>query len=369
MLGQHKEWVKNSLMQFALEEGKKAKTLSPPNPWVGACLVTSSGELFLGHTQRPGEAHAEIIAMRKATDAGASLLGATMYVTLEPCCHHGRTPPCTESLIKSGITQVVVGILDPDSKVSGKGIAHLQTHGIRVETGCLEESITQELLPYLVHRKKGRPYTILKWAQSLDGFIAAKDSTSKWISGDSSRERVQQLRRESQAILIGSRTASIDNPRLTVRNEEKKNQPLRVLIDSQGITPLNSHLFDQSMAQTLVATTKHSREWQSHLREKGIEVISYDNNKVHLDQLLTHLGTQGIVQAVVEGGSGLYSALLQQNLADQIIAYVAPLLIGSEGICATHALSIPSLEMAYRMKFLKSTQVGQDLEIHYSLIP
>jgi diaminohydroxyphosphoribosylaminopyrimidine deaminase/5-amino-6-(5-phosphoribosylamino)uracil reductase len=213
-------------MQIAINAANRARLISRPNPWVGAVVVTQSGEIFEGSTSRPGGPHAEINAL---TSAGKLARGATLYSTLEPCNHTGRTGPCTQAIIGAGITRVVVGITDPDPKVSGSGIARLREAGISVDVGVLADVVTSQLKAYIHHRTTKRPFVVLKMAATLDGRTAAPDGTSMWITGETARKRVQQLRAESDAVLVGANTVRIDDPQLTVRDVEG-DSPRRIVL-------------------------------------------------------------------------------------------------------------------------------------------
>ena len=242
------------MMRRAVSLAQEARLDAPPNPWVG-CVIVKEGKIVgEGFTQPPGKAHAEIMALQQA---GTQAIDSEVYVTLEPCAHYGRTPPCTKALIAAGVSRVIVGIEDPDSNVKGKGIAQLKEAGIVVELGIQEDSIQTLLTPYLHHRKTGLPYCIAKAGMSLDGRIAAADGSSKWISSPEARAHAHQLRAESQAIMVGAGTALADQPQLTVRDVVKRplRPPLRVVWDPNGKTTQASPLFDTSIAPTLMLTT------------------------------------------------------------------------------------------------------------------
>ena len=225
------------LMLLAVQAGDKARYHAPPNPWVGALVVGEHGVVIAeGHTQVPGEAHAEIVDLRRA---GERALGATLVVTLEPCCHVGRTGPCTDAIIKAGISRVVVGTIDPDPRVSGQGIALLRASGIDVEVGIEEDVVRAQLAPYLWHRVTGRPYVVAKIASTLDGVVAMADGTSKWITGEPARLDAHVVRAQSQAIIVGAGTVRSDDPRLTARLDDIILEPLRVVL---GHAPENARV-------------------------------------------------------------------------------------------------------------------------------
>src|ERR1700735_3698533 len=206
------------LMTMAMSAGEKARYLSPPNPWVGALVVSSRGVVLSeGHTQVPGESHAEVEALRRAGDAAR---GSTMVVTLEPCSHHGRTGPCAEAIVEAGVSRVIVGTIDPDPRVSGAGVDLLKSSGVDVEVGVEEHAVRAQLAPYIWHRVTGRPYVVLKIASTLDGVVAMADGTSQWITGPEARRDAHVLRAQSQAIIVGAGTVRSDDPSLTARLDD-----------------------------------------------------------------------------------------------------------------------------------------------------
>src|SRR3954447_9236323 len=215
------------LMGQAIAAAALARPITSPNPWVGAVIVSPDHAVFSGATQPPGGAHAEIGALSQAGDRARN---ATVYVTLEPCSHHGRTGPCADALVEAGVRRVVVGIEDPDPHVAGAGIAKLRAAGIDVSVGVCETQIREQLAPYLKHRTTGRPYVVLKMASTLDGRTAAPDATSQWITGEEARVDAHRLRADSDAILVGAGTVRADDPSLTVRHVEAPKQPLRVVL-------------------------------------------------------------------------------------------------------------------------------------------
>ena len=349
----------------------QSRIVAPPNPWVG-CVLVKHGEIIAeGCTQSYGGDHAEVQALKQA---GEEAKGATAYVTLEPCPVQGRTPPCTDALIKAGVLKVVVGILDPDPRVNGKGIARLQEAGIEVEVGILREEIYASLKPYLHHRETGLPFCILKAAISMDGKIAAKNGTSIWITGKKAREDVHQIRAESQAILVGTNTVLEDNPRLTVRhvNYEGSRPPLRVLIDAKGKIKPKGDLFDTSLAPTLILTTekvdpKRVEEWKQHGCE--VEVISQnrEGNGIDLKEVLILLGKRGILQLLVEGGSRIFSSLIKEELVNKLVLYMGACLLGAEGVSLFSRLNLESIDDAIRMHLSHMTRLGTDVRLDYTL--
>ncbi|MBI3541276.1 MAG: bifunctional diaminohydroxyphosphoribosylaminopyrimidine deaminase/5-amino-6-(5-phosphoribosylamino)uracil reductase RibD [Deltaproteobacteria bacterium] len=278
--------------------------------------------------------HAEIEALNNDTD----LQNATLYITLEPCCHHGRTPPCTDAILKSGIREVVIGMRDPDKKVEGKGIQILQAHGIQVREGVMKKECEFLNEAYIKHRKKGVPFVILKLASTLDGRLTRAKGEPRWISGPESRDHVHQIRNTVDAILVGLETVRKDNPQLTTRLKgQKGHDPIRVILDSRlRISSKAKVLHLKSSAPTWVATTvskKHRRlPW---FQQKGIEILfcrKDSKGRVDLKDLLKQLGKREIVQLLVEGGATVAESFLKQKLADRFILFFAPSLMGETSI-------------------------------------
>jgi diaminohydroxyphosphoribosylaminopyrimidine deaminase / 5-amino-6-(5-phosphoribosylamino)uracil reductase len=346
-----REW-----MLAAIREGEKGRVNAPPNPWVG-CLIVKNGRIVgKGHHPECGKPHAEPFALR---EAGSLAEGATVYVTLEPCAHYGRTPPCVQALIDAKVAKVVVGLEDPDPKVRGKGLTALRQAGILVETGVCKDEAEQSLWPYLVQRRSGKPFVLLKTAVSIDGRIAAQDGTSQWISSVEARTDSHQLRAESQAIMVGAGTAIKDQPRLTVRTapEIPKKPPLRVLLDRSGIVPNDSPLFDTKEAPTLV--------FSNRLR-KDVSVEIIQTTDIH--EILTILAQRGVLQVLVEGGSGLITELLSAHAVDQLIVYTGSMLLGNEGIPFVKELGIGSMKDAPNLKLLSTCQLGDTIKSCYAFI-
>lgn len=321
-------------MQLAINLGQNAHFQAPPNPWVGCVIVKNNSIIGQGWTQRPGQAHAEVMALHQAQSQAK---GATLFVSLEPCSHYGRTPPCSKAIIEAGIEEVYVAQLDPDLQVQGKGIQQLREAGIKVHVGLGEEEAKRNLVPYLYQRTTGLPYTILKAAISLDGRMAASDKNSKWITSQKAREDSHYLRASSQAIVVGSGTAEKDLPQLTVRLPELSlpQQPLRVVLDATGKVKPQGPLFDRNLAPTAILTTERCptsiiTDWKN----AGVHVYVVPGEDTHVDLMAAWklLGSLGILQALVEGGSQLHTALLKTSLVNQLTLYMGPILIGSKGL-------------------------------------
>lgn len=354
-----------TFMQLAIEEGERARLLSPPNPWVGCVLVKNNQVIGKGHTQPPGLAHAEVAALE---EAGGNAQGATAYVTLEPCSHFGRTPPCSKALIAAKIRRVVIALEDPDQRVFGKGALELRQAGIDVVIGICAAAAENSLRPYLHHRKTGRAYCLIKTAISIDGRVAAQDGTSQWITCKEARLDAHRLRAASQAIMVGSRTALADMPALTVRNvSPPREPPRRLLFDRRGLVPACGPLFDTTSASTEVFTTEASpksrrREWAAC----GATVTVIEND-APFETILSFLGTKGIIQLMVEGGAALQSSILQQGACQELVTYVGPLILGDLGLPAFKELPVTTLRQAPQLCLNRVIKVGNSTRIDYFL--
>ncbi|WP_228840573.1 bifunctional diaminohydroxyphosphoribosylaminopyrimidine deaminase/5-amino-6-(5-phosphoribosylamino)uracil reductase RibD [Candidatus Protochlamydia phocaeensis] len=353
-------------MQQALALAEQARFHAPPNPWVGCVIVKGNQIIGRGYTQPPGQAHAEVKALLEAKEQAR---GAALYATLEPCSHFGRTPPCVNAIIQAGIKEVYIAQQDPDSRVSGAGIECLRKAGIHVLTGICEQEARAALSSYLHHRRTGLPYTVIKAAMSLDGRTAAADGTSQWITSLEARQDAHLQRAHSQAIIIGSGTALKDKPQLTVRlpSLSLPRQPLRVLLDAKGKTPAEGPLFDCSLAPTLVMTTEQApmrrrEEWE----RAGAEVmrLSEQKGRINLTDAWKILGKKGILQALVEGGSTLQSALIEAKLLNRLVLYMGPILLGSNGL-PLFLNSIPTLQKAPSFKLLSVASLGDCVRADY----
>lgn len=315
-------------MARAMLEGDKARLHAPPNPWVGALVVREGVVVASGHTQVPGESHAEVDALRRA---GVAARGATMVVTLEPCCHVGRTGPCVEAIIDAGIARVVVGSLDPDARVAGRGVATLRAAGVEVAVGVELEAVRAQLASYLWHRVTGRPYVVLKVAATLDGMVAMADGSSQWITGEDARRDAHLLRAQSQAIIVGARTVRLDDPTLTARLGDVVLEPLRVVL---GDAP---------------ETARVRPCWE---------------RRGDLGAVLDELGALDVLQVLVEGGATVASAFLEAGLVNHVTWYVAPALAGScDGRGALATLSTSSVAALRRARFSDVRRVGEDVRM------
>ena len=348
----------------ALAEGGRG-TVSP-NPMVGAVLVRDGRVVGEGFHRAAGQPHAEALALAAA---GAAAAGATCYVTLEPCVHHGRTPPCADALVAAGVARVVAAVPDPDPRVDGAGLARLRAAGVAVAVGAGAEAAATQNAAYLTHRRLGRPRVTLKAAASLDGKVAAPDGTSKWITGPAARADAHRLRAEADAVMVGAGTALADDPRLTVRLPGRAGrQPLRVLVDAAGRVGADGHLFDGE-AETLVATTPAVpaaavEAWKA----AGAEVLECDpapdGSGVDLHHLTRALGERGVLELMVEGGPRLQASLWAAGLADRLVWYLAPLAIGGQaapGLLGGEGAA--TLAGARRLRLVSVDRLGDDLRV------
>ena len=317
-------------MRRALTLARKALGTTSPNPAVGAVVVRDGVRLGEGHTLPPGQSHAEIVALGKA---GTLTKGASLYVTLEPCCIQGRTPPCTETILAAGIGEVHVAARDPNPRVDGRGVAELRSAGVTVFTGDGEEEATDLYRAFAKHIRTGLPYVTVKFAMSLDGKIATSTGESKWITGPRSRRHVHEMRRRCDAIMVGVNTVLRDDPQLTARDRSGnalKRQPLRVVVDSKGSTPTGARMLKEP-GSNLIAVVNPSEARMDALRATGAEVLrlpSAGAGGVDLAALMEVLGTRGVVDLLVEGGGTVIGSLFDAGLVDRVASFIAPTIIG-----------------------------------------
>lgn len=352
-------------MRCALDAARA--DIPSPNPPVGAVLVRDGVTVGVGHHARVGAPHAEVAALQAA---GERSRGATLYVTLEPCNHHGRTPPCTEAILAAGVREVVFAVADPNPHVAGGGGARLRAAGVAVRQGfgALQTDAEALLLPWRTFITEGRPRLTLKLAMSLDGRIATRGGESRWITSPAARADGHALRAMNDAILVGSGTVLADDPSLTVREAPMRRPPLRVVIDGRGRTPTSAAVFRTDEAPTCLLTSP--RPDAALLRARGVDIVESEVDRdghLRLDEALRALAARGVVSALCEGGGGLHGALLDAGLVDAVVAYVAPTLLG--GIDATLAVQgrgVASLAEALRLRWIDVRRVGDDLRLEGS---
>lgn len=317
-------------MKKALELAKGGWGKTNPNPLVGAVILKDGQIIASGYHEKLGCAHAEVSAFNNAEH---DVKGGTMYVTLEPCSHYGRTPPCARAIVEAGISKVVVAMEDPNPKVSGKGISMLRDAGIEVTTGVLEQEarkLNEIFIKYITSKK---PFVIMKAAMTLDGKIASVCGDSKWISGESSRQQVHMIRDRVAAIMVGINTVLADNPSLTTRMGTKKgSDPVRIIVDSKGIIPIDSKVINvESPAGVILATTLLiDREKEKQLLDKGVRVLKLDGPDGHVDltRLMDELYKLEIDSVLLEGGGGLNAAAINSEIVDKVMIFMAPKIIG-----------------------------------------
>jgi len=359
-------------MEQALAAGEAARRRSAPNPWVGCALVRDGEIVGVGATEAPGRGHAEVGALAQAGDRAR---GATAYVTLEPCSHRGRTPPCVDALIAAGVTKVIAALEDPDPHVAGTGFAQLRAAGVDVTVGVGGRRAARALAPYLHHRRTGRPFVIAKVASSVDGRVAAADGTSRWLTGDLARANAHELRADSQAIMVGAGTAIADRPHLTVRDvaPAPEQPPTRVLLDAQGRVPAAGPLFDTRVAPTLVVTTHNAHPatvdaWRAAGAKVEPVGAGVDGVGVDLDETLALLGREGVLQVLVEGGGTLLGSLLAGDHAQRLVVYVAPLALGTRGTPALAFGGPDTIADARRYELASVRQLGPDARLEFEVI-
>ncbi|WP_107859415.1 bifunctional diaminohydroxyphosphoribosylaminopyrimidine deaminase/5-amino-6-(5-phosphoribosylamino)uracil reductase RibD [Neisseria cinerea] len=319
-----------SMMQKALDLAALGRFSTSPNPRVGCVIAHGSQIVGQGFHVKAGEPHAEVHALRQA---GEMAQGATAFVTLEPCSHYGRTPPCAEALLRSGITRVVAAMRDPNPLVAGKGLALLEAAGIKTECGLLENKARELNRGFLSRIERRRPFVHLKCAVSLDGKTALSDGSSFWITGEGARADVQVLRAESCAVLTGIGTVLADNPQLNVRDFPTLRQPARIVLDSRLRLPPYSHLVTDGQSPTLIATLERDegklRPYREHAHIRILMPSETADGKIDLHHLMRLLADEGFGEVMVEAGSELTSAFLAEDLADEIVLYRSPKILGS----------------------------------------
>jgi diaminohydroxyphosphoribosylaminopyrimidine deaminase / 5-amino-6-(5-phosphoribosylamino)uracil reductase len=360
--------TESELIARTVALGEHGRRSAPPNPWVGCVIVDDRGAVAgEGWHQRPGTPHAEVHALAAA---GHRARGGAAYVTLEPCAHLGRTPPCADALVEAGVRRVVVALEDPDPRVAGRGITRLRAAGLDVSVGAGATAARRSLAPYLHHRRTGRAWCLIKTAMSLDARVSAADGSSRWITATAARADAHRLRAESQAVVVGARTALADHPSLTARDLDPpvEHQPLRVLLDGRGRVPAEGPLFDPTLAPTLVVTTDAAPSVRvDGWRAAGakVETVPPAPGGVDLEATLDLLGQRDVLQAMVEGGPTVHGALLVAGLADRLVAYVAPTTLGPRARAAFPEPDPDTLADARGWRLLSTTPLGDDVRLEY----
>lgn len=358
-------------MAQALRLAERGLYTTMPNPRVGCVIVKDGpkGKIVIGEGAhlKAGEPHAEVIALRQAGEKGFDIKGATVYVTLEPCSHFGKTPPCAEALVQAGVIRVVAAMQDPNPLVAGMGLAYLVVQGIEVTSGLMQTQ-AEALNPGFISRMTRKlPFVRSKIAASLDGKTALSNGESQWITGDAARLDVQHWRAQSCAIMTGVGTVLSDNPSLTVRDIALERQPLRIVVDSHLRTPLNSKILQNS--QTLIAFAHDPEDKAEALFDLGAELLCIPDEagKVCLKTLLSHLASNEINEVLVEGGEGLNGALMSQDLIDELLIYYAPKLMGSDAKGMFTMPPYTNMNQALNLQILDVRQFGSDIRLRAKL--
>lgn len=359
--------TKQDYMRRALELARKGMGYTSPNPMVG-CVVVKEGKIITeGYHEKYGAFHAERNALTRCQE---DLTGAELYVTLEPCCHHGKTPPCTDIILERGIGKVYVGSMDPNPKVAGKGVRILRDHGIEVETGLLEKECLALNEIFFHYITTGMPFVAMKYAMTLDGKIAAYTGDSKWVTGEEARQHVHMLRKQYRAILVGIGTALADDPMLNCRIEENVD-PVRIVCDSKLRLPLASQLVKTAKeVPTIVAYATVDREKEEALRQAGVELIHAErDSQVDFEALMKELGQRGIDSVLIEGGGAIHGTVLTNGLAKKVYCYVAPKLIGGrDARSPVEGDGFSQMKEALPVTELEIRQLGEDLCISGYLV-
>jgi diaminohydroxyphosphoribosylaminopyrimidine deaminase/5-amino-6-(5-phosphoribosylamino)uracil reductase len=348
-------------MKYALALAKKGKGWTSPNPCVGAVVVKNGRVVGEGFHTRAGEPHAEVFALQQA---GKQARSATMFVTLEPCSHHGRTPPCVDAVLNANIRRVVAAMVDPNPKVNGQGLAQLQAAGVEVVCGVLEEQARKLNEDFIKFKTQGVPFVTLKIAMTLDGKIATTSGESKWITGEKARAYVQRLRHEHDAMLVGINTVLADDPQLTTHLRRGKD-PQRVIVDSRARLPLTARVLHpvESSASTWVATTE--RAPQSRIRkleQAGAKILQTEstNGRVNLAQLMKMLAAQNMMSVLIEGGGSVAWSALEAGIVDKIIFFIAPKIIGGKDAITAVEGAGRRLSEAWQLRDVTVRKVGED---------
>ena len=351
-------------MRHALELAAGGAGWVSPNPMVGCVIVREGQTVGRGYHQRFGGPHAEVHALR---DAGSRARGATLYVTLEPCCHTGKTPPCADAIVESQVGRVIAAMRDPNPRVDGGGLSRLENAGIAVTVGVCEAEARRLNEAFIKHITTRQPFVTSKSAITLDGKIATGSGSSRWITGESARAMGHQLRHASDAIVVGIGTASEDDPELTARIPgQVGSNPLRIVVDSDLRLSPKARLAEvDENRRTLVATTERAADARAQaLRERGVEVMGLrpqSDGRVDLGELCKVLGARGIASLLVEGGAALTTALIKRRLIDKMVFFVAPKIIGGDGISVFGPCGVHTMDQALPLRDLTSRAVGSDV--------
>jgi diaminohydroxyphosphoribosylaminopyrimidine deaminase / 5-amino-6-(5-phosphoribosylamino)uracil reductase len=354
-------------MALALSLATLAQGQVSPNPAVGAVLVKNGAIIGQGYTQPPGCDHAEIVALKQA---GREAHNSILYVTLEPCCHSGRTPPCTQSIINAGVKEVHFSLIDPNPLVAGRGKSELEAAGIKTYIGEYAYQAARMNEAFIKYISTGYPFVTVKFACSLDGKIATRSGDSKWITGDLARKQVQHIRYVSDAVMTGANTVIADDPRLTVRLAVKggitHKQPLRVIVDGLGRTPANARLFKEPGKILIALGSAIDTQTKNTLTNTGADILELPSNEgvIDLQQLFKDLGKRQITSVLVEAGGILTGSLFDAALVDKVVAFLAPIIIGgTEARPSVAGQGVLKLSDCFKLKDTQVEMVGEDIMI------
>jgi diaminohydroxyphosphoribosylaminopyrimidine deaminase/5-amino-6-(5-phosphoribosylamino)uracil reductase len=352
-------------MEYALSLARLAVGYTSPNPAVGAVVVKNGLIVGMGYTRPAGSDHAEVMALRQAGDRAQH---ATMYVTLEPCPHYGRTPPCTEAIIESGISEVHVALIDPNPLVCGRGLNRLSEKGIKTRVGMCRQEAYDINEAYIKHITTGLPFVVAKFAISLDGKVATRTGDSKWITKEEARKYAHGLRHVADAIMVGVNTVLVDDPRLTARGcggkgGVGKKQPLRLIVDSKGKAPVTAHVFESPGEAMVAVAIPFSPAKKEKLLRAGAEVVELPakDGSVDIAELLKLLGDRKIVNILVEGGGKLLGSLFDQDLVDKVVAFISPIIIGGRKAICVEGNGVESVAEALRLNRVDFKNLGDDI--------
>ncbi len=352
-------------MLEALQLALHAKGISDPNPRVGCVITQNNIVIGRGFTQEPGGHHAEIMALQDARQQGHHLEGATAYVTLEPCCHFGKTPPCTQALIEAKMARVVIAVVDPNPLVAGKGVSELRNHGITVETGLFELEAMMQNLGFMKRMKDGLPWVRLKMAASIDGITALPNGQSQWITGQEARADGHAWRSQASVLLTGIGTVIADNPQMNVRGNVIAKQPLRAIIDSHLDIDLDAKILHNGQTIIFCANLNKEQAKVAALQDLNVPVVQMPNafGKVDLQGVLKYLATEHHANEVhVEAGFKLNGSLLREHCVDELLLYFAPMLLG-QGAGLANVGPFEALPELRSWKFLDQQMIGSDLRL------
>ena len=358
-------------MQRALDLAKLGAGFVNPNPMVGAVIVKDGKIIGEGYHKKYGDLHAERNALKDCRERGNNPKDATIYVTLEPCCHHGKTPPCTEAIIESGISKVVIGTLDVNPLVAGRGAEILSNSGIRVEIGLLEKECKELNRIFNKYMTEKRPYVLMKYAMTADGKIATVSGESKWITGEKARENAHKLRKRFAGIMVGVSTVISDNPSLDCRLDESTKNPVRIICDSYLRTPLDATVVKTANEiETIIATSSEDKEKIAQYQERGCKVLVVPSSEkgINLKYLMKALGEMGIDSVLLEGGGTINYSALESKIVDEIHIHMAPKIFGGNSKSPVEGLGISDISQAVKLNPIRTTWAGKDLIIENEVI-